>query len=83
MPKPHGESGQKNLIAKQLRILRAKRHMSQRGLAMEFQLRGYDIDKNVITRIENNQRYVSDIELQELLEIFKLTYDELMNMDVE
>ena len=52
MPKPVAETGNKNLIGSNLIALRKKHHLSQRALAHELQLKGYDIDKNVITRIE-------------------------------
>ena len=54
MPKPKTATGEKNLISKRLIELREKNHMSQRMLAHQLQLRGYDMDKNVITRIETN-----------------------------
>ena len=37
------------------------------------------MDKNVITRIETNKRYVTDIELKALCEIFDVSYDELID----
>ena len=40
--------------------------MSQRDLAQQIQLMGMDMDKNVITRIETNKRYVTDLELRAL-----------------
>lgn len=52
MPKPFTATGKKNLIGANLIALRKKYHLSQRGLAHELQLAGYDMDKNVITRIE-------------------------------
>ena len=52
--------------------------MSQRLLAYELQLRGYDMDKNVITRIETNKRYVTDVELKALKEVFQVSYDYLI-----
>lgn len=52
--------------------------MSQRILAYELQLRGYDMDKNVITRIETNKRYVTDVELKALKEVFQVSYDYLI-----
>ena len=52
--------------------------MSQRLLAYKLQLRGYDMDKNVITRIETNKRYVTDIELKALTEIFDVSYEYLI-----
>lgn len=72
------ESG-KNLIGNRLKELRKSKKLSQRGLARELQLIGMDMDKNVITRIETNQRYVTDFELQALKEIFNVSYDYLID----
>lgn len=54
------------------------RHMSQRLLAYQLQLNGYDMDKNVITRIETNKHYVTDVELKVLTEIFNVSYEYLI-----
>ena len=81
MPKPFTATGKKNLIGANLIALRKKYHLSQRGLAHELQLAGYDMDKNVITRIETNQRYVTDIEIKALSQIFDVTCDFLINGD--
>ena len=40
---------------------------------------GYDMDKNVITRIETNKRYVTDLELKALSEIFNVSYEYLID----
>ena len=56
-----------------------KADYSHRDLARELQLIGIDMDKNVITRIETNKRYVTDFELQALKEIFKVSYDYLID----
>ena len=72
-------SNGKNLIGERLKILRNSRNLSQRDLARELQLIGIDIDKNVITRIETNKRYVTDFELQALKEIFNVSYDYLID----
>ena len=69
----------KNLIGERLRTLRASKNLSQRDLARELQLIGIDMDKNVITRIETNKRYVTEFVLQALKEIFKVSYDYLIN----
>ena len=37
------------------------------------------MDKNVITRIETNKRYVTDLELKALTEIFNISYDYLID----
>lgn len=79
MPKPVAETGNKNLIGSNLIALRKKHHLSQRALAHELQLKGYDIDKNVITRIKTQQRFVTDIEIQAFCELFHITFEELIN----
>ena len=78
MPKPKKNTGEKNLISKNLIEYRKHLKSSQRMLAYKLQLNGYDIDKNVITRIETNKRYVTDIELKALCEVLEITYDELI-----
>lgn len=79
MPKPRSETGDKNLISGHLKALRKEHHMSQRELANQLQLLGVDMDKNVITRIETNKRYVTDIELQALAKIFGVSYEVLID----
>lgn len=78
MPKPFTATGKKNLIGAKLIALRKKYHLSQRGLAHELQLAGYDMDKNVITRIETQQRYVTDIEIKALCDLFNITFEDLI-----
>lgn len=79
MPKPKAATGEKNLISQRLVELRRQNNMSQRLLAYRLQLNGYDMDKNVITRIETNKRYVTDLELKALKEIFHVSYDYLID----
>ena len=79
MPKPRGENGAKNLVGPRLKELRARDGLSQRDLARELQLIGMDIDKNVITRIETNKRYVTDLELKAFARIFKVPYEFLLD----
>ncbi len=79
MPKPRAETGEKNLIGLRLKALRERDHLSQRDLSHQLQLIGMDMDKNVITRIETNKRYVTDIELRAIAKIFHVTYDYLID----
>lgn len=76
---PSHANNHKNLIANKLIVLRKQHGLSQRDLAEKLRLTGYDIDKNVICRIETNHRYVFDIELKAFAEVFNITYDELQN----
>lgn len=77
MPKPLSDSGKKNLIGEHLVELRRRHGFSQRDLARELQILGCDMDKNVITRIETQKRYVTDIEIQKICEVFQITFEEL------
>ena len=79
MPKPTGSSGEKNLVSSRLIELRKQQNLSQRDLAHKLQLAGYDMDKNVITRIETNKRYVTDIELRALSEVLGVSYAYLID----
>ena len=83
MPRPKAQTGEKNLISQQLIELRRRNDYSQRDLAYKLQLAGYDMDKNVITRIETNKRYVTDLELKALSEVFHVSYDFLIDGNIE
>ena len=83
MPKPRTRTGEKNLISQRLIELRRLNGLSQRDLAEKLQLAGYDMDKNVITRIETNKRYVTDVELKALTEIFHVSYSYLIEGKLE
>ena len=78
MPRPRGESGERNIISGRLKQLRAREKLSQRDLACALQCRGLDLDKNVITRIETNKRYVTDLELKGIADFFGVSYDYLL-----
>ena len=79
MPKPRTKTGEKNLISTRLKKLRELHGLSQRDLASALQLSGTDMDKNVITRIETNKRYVTDLELKALSELFHVSYAYLID----
>lgn len=80
MAKILSKDGQKNLIGSQLVELRKHFSLSQRDLAHKLQLAGYNLDKNVITRIENYQRFVTDIELKGICEVLKVSSDVLIDI---
>lgn len=73
--------GTRNLCGKKVYTLRKKLipKVSQRQLSSMMQLKGIDMDKTAIRRIENGERYVTDIELKALSEIFDVTTDYFVN----
>lgn len=55
--------------------------MSQRALADKLQLKGLDLDKNAIQRIEKGKRFVTDIELLSFSQFFNVSADQLLKSD--
>ena len=53
----------KNIIAKNFKIARVKNGISQQQLAAKMQVLGVNIDQQMISKIENNTRLVTDYEL--------------------
>ncbi len=78
-------SGKNNICGKNIALLRKNypTKMSQRILAEQMQLLGIDLDKNAIQRIESGQRFVTDIELSALSDIFNVSCDMLLNKQVK
>ena len=52
---------------------------SQKKLAFMLQEHGIELDKNAIQRIESGKRFVTDIELKALANLFGVTAEELLN----
>ena len=72
--------GSNNLSGKQIARLRQEKGMSQRELADILQLRGINIDKNAVQRIEAGQRFVTDVELPRFAEALETTVEELLGI---
>ena len=83
MYKNKAPGGRNNLAGVQIARLRqaAVPRMSQRALADEMQLRGLDLDKNAIQRIESGQRFVTDIELAALARVLGVTLEALVGTE--
>ena len=73
-------NGKNNICGEAIRDLRLNypTKLSQRALADKMQLIGIDVDKNAIQRIECGKRFVTDIELKALAEIFGVSVNELI-----
>lgn len=69
----------KNIIYQQLRYYRELRQLSQEQLAAKLQTMNVNIDQQMISKIENNQRLVTDYELACLCVILKVTEKELLS----
>lgn len=72
------KSGENNVCGRKIALLRTAAGLSQQKLAAKLQLKGLDVDKNAIQRIEAGKRFVTDIELVYLADVLSATYDELL-----
>lgn len=81
MFKLKASDGTNNLCGKKLKYLRENSDppLSQRKLAGELQIKGYDVDNHFVRRVELGQRFVTDIELQMLAEFFDVSVDYLIS----
>lgn len=70
--------GRNNLCGKKVASLRTDMGISQRELADRLQIIGLDIDKNAVQRIEAGKRFVTDIELKALANVFNLSINDLI-----
>ena len=80
MYKNHAPDGRYNICGRRVAALRKARSpkLSQRGFADLLQLRGLDVDKNAVQRIESGQRFVTDIELRTLAHVLNVSYETLL-----
>lgn len=70
-----------NLSGSAIKRLRLEKGWSQRELADLLQLKGLDVDKNAIQRIEARKRFVTDIELVYFAKIFEVGYEQLLKQE--
>ena len=55
--------GTNNLTGRRIAEIRKAKKLSQRRLAAKMQLLGFDVDHYFIRRVENGERFVTDIDL--------------------
>lgn len=56
-------NGTNNLCGQKIAEIRKSKKLSQRKLATKMQLLGFDVDHYFIRRVENGERFVTDIDL--------------------
>ena len=63
MFKVKAADGTNNLSGRKIAEIRKNKKLSQRKLAAKMQLLGFDVDHYFIRRVENGERFVTDIDL--------------------
>lgn len=72
------ETNSKNRIGKRVRELRTDKQLSQKALAEQLQLAGYDFNDLTILRIEQGTRFVPDYEVVAIAEYFNVSCEYLL-----
>lgn len=80
MYKNKNADGTLNICGKRVADLRGKlsSKTSQRKLADMLQLKGLDVSKNAVQKIESGERFVTDIELNKIAEVLNVSSDYLL-----
>lgn len=71
------DSEYERTLGQNIRKLRMERGLSQEQVSAQLQVRGCDITRSALAKIEVGQRHIYPDELKLLREIFDVTYDEL------
>lgn len=71
----------KNIIGERIKILRTQHNppLTQKDLAIQLQLLGYQFSELTILRIEGGKRFVPDYEVKMLANFFGVSYDYLID----
>ena len=70
----------KNRIGKRVKELRIAKKLSQKSLAEQLQLAGYEFNDLTVLRIEQGIRFVPDYEVVALAEYFQVSCDYLLGI---
>ncbi len=71
------QDGRNNIVGQKVAQLRKAKKISQRQLSDDLCAIGLKIDKNAVQRIESGQRFVTDVELVKIAEVFDLSVSDM------
>ncbi len=72
--------GKANIIGPNLKKARVEQKLSQEALAAKMQLKNIEVSQKVISRIEKQERFVTDYELLAFSDVLKLDIYELLGV---
>ena len=75
--------GSNNLCGRRIAQIRMNQKLSQRKLSFQMQLLGYDVDNHFIRRVENGQRFVTDIDLRIFCKALGVPLSEILDFEEE
>ena len=81
MFKIKASDGTNNLCGKRVAQVRKEKKLSQRKLAVRMQLLGFDVDHYFIRRVENGERFVTDIDLVIFARALEVSISDLLSVE--
>ena len=73
--------GKKNICGDRLREARVVQRLRQEDLAARIQIKGINMERDSISRIEIGMRFVSDFELKVFSEVLGVSVNWLLGID--
>lgn len=67
----------RNIIGQKVRTIRKANKLTQEELTARIQVKGLNIDRPMLSRIETNSREVYDFEVKAIAEALNVSIDEL------
>ncbi len=67
----------RNIIGRKVRTIRKTKKLTQEELTARIQLRGLNIDRPMLSKIENDSREVYDFEVKAIAEALDISVNEL------
>lgn len=74
-------NGKANIIGPQIKKIRKQKKFSQDILAAKMQLNNIEISQKVISRIEKQERFVTDYELLAFSNVLGVSINELLGLE--
>ena len=65
-------------VGQNIRSIREKRHLTQEQLSAKLQVKGCDITRSALAKIEVGQRHLYVDELKLIIEILNSTFEEIV-----
>lgn len=77
--KIYNYDGKANIVGRKIYELRKEQGLSQEALAAKMQLNNVEISQKVISRIEKQERFVTDYELLVFSQVLGVSVYDLLN----
>lgn len=77
--KIYNYDGKSNIVGRKIYELRKEQGLSQEALAAKMQLNNVEISQKVISRIEKQERFVTDYELLIFAQVLGVSVYDLLN----